>query len=272
MNIILTDNIMEKGESISLIKKYLLKNNNEEFLFFNIDTGYLDLKNKIIYNNKEIIKIKEIKSILPRVNKYSYKVNNFITFIELNSNAIIYNKGIEITNNKLLSSIYTTNHNIPTIPTEMISIDNMDKFKDFPYILKTTDGFSGIEVFKINNFIELTDKVSLLSDKELIIQPFRENGCKDYRIIVSKGKVIFSYMRESTNNDFRANGSQGGKRTPFIIDKAFAIHSIRIAKVLNMDFVGLDFIEHNGVYEFCEANNSFFLYDLNIVEQIISSI
>ena len=263
---------MEKGKSISLIKEYLLKNKNEEFIFFNIDKGYFNIKDKIIYEGLNSINLKDITSVLPRVDKYNSKFKNLISFIELNSNAKIFNKGIEITNNKLLSSIYVSNYNISTIPTEIISLSNIDKFTSFPCILKTTDGYSGDEVFKINNYDELFIKTTEFSSKELIVQPFRKTGFIDYRVIVCKGKVILSYKRTAKENDFRANSSKGGLMEEFIIDKAFESQSKRIAKILKMDFVGLDFIEHNGVYEFCEANNSFFLYDLNIVEKIISSI
>jgi RimK family alpha-L-glutamate ligase len=258
MNIILTDNINEDKESMQNIKKYILDSGKEDiFKIVNIDKSNIDLETNTIYFLDEEIDVCSIRTVWPRVNNYSEKMLTFSSFIKLNSSAKILNKGIYITNNKLLSSIYTKNAGINTIPTFSLNFININHFKKFPYIVKTTTGYSGREVAFIKNKNELIECVNQWSDKELLIQEYREYGNIDYRIIVANGNVIASFKRTAKEGEFRANTSRGGKIEPFQISKDFERMAIYTATVLGVDFVGLDFFNNGNNFEFCEANNSF---------------
>jgi len=258
MNVILIDNVMLYDYSLSIDNmRSFMESKEEEFMVINIDTANLDLENNLIYDSDYEINISEIRTVLPRVDTFSDKLLTFTRFIRLNTNAKILNKGIYICNNKLLSAIHTTNAGISTIPTYSINKENIDKFQDFPYVLKSVVGYSGREVFKVNNKEELEKKMNAFHFKDLIIQPFREEGNIDYRIIVGNGKVIAAFKRTAVEGEFRVNTSQGGSIEEIEIDEEFKKMAIFTSLVLKMDFVGLDFIIHNGQFEFCEANNSF---------------
>lgn len=261
MNIILTDSIMENHISLENMKSVL----NETFIV-NIDKASLDIQNKILSYKGISISSEVVKKVWPRVDKYTPKLKQFFIFFE---NAYILNKNIDIMNDKLASSILVRNHNIDIIPTYPLSILNFDMFNEFPYIVKTTDGYAGQEVEKINSREELDNFIVKFKDRDLLIQPFLPEGNIDYRVIIAGEKILRVLKRKSINGDFRANTSQGGKKELVKdYDYELAKAAINVSRAFKADIVGLDFIKHEGKYLFCEVNNSFRIGDRGIAFDI----
>ena len=71
----------------------------------------------------------------------------------------------------------------------------------------------------------------------IIVQEFiKESFGKDLRVLVINGKVVGCMMRQSTDDDFRANITRGGEGIPYQIDDTIdwlggdlldAIHKVR---------------------------------------------
>ena len=265
MHVILTDPIMEDLMSIKIIKK-TIKNNNLTNLFeiINIDRALIiNNENKIKYltitgEEKEIL-LSDIDSITPRVDRYTTLYQSFIQFCSQKKTLKIFNKNLQMINNKFLSFMKISEFNyIKAIPTKQLNKINVDSIDSFPVIIKTCEGYSGLEVFLVKTKKELVEIYFENKDKDLIIQPYRIHGNVDYRAIVSNGKVISAYKRTAPDNSFKANASSGGEIEYLKeIDKNLEKIALDSAKALKADFVGIDFLFDGENYEFCEANNSF---------------
>ena len=114
-----------------------------------------------------------------------------------------------------------------------------------PFVLKAVDGHGGSEVFLVNNEQEYKDLLSLLPNKRLISQRLSSEVGVDMRVYVLGGRVLGAAKRTS-KKDFRSNFSLGGNAeicTPSsdMLDVIEKVHS-----ALKCDFVGIDFIRHNG--------------------------
>ena len=130
----------------------------------------------------------------------------------------------------------------------------------YPLIVKESFGSmgNGIHVAKDQNeLLELMEKVKL---KPHLYQEYlgKKKGT-DVRLIVVGGKVIAS-MERKNENDFRSNLATGGKGTKIVPSLAFIETAEKCAKVLGLDYCGVDLLYGNDEEPIvCEVNsNAFF--------------
>jgi RimK family alpha-L-glutamate ligase len=126
--------------------------------------------------------------------------------------------------------------------------------------VKECFGSLGKGVYLAKTKTELLNICQQLKDKPHLFQQFISSSYgKDVRIIVIGGKVIGAIMRIS-DNDFRSNISSGGRGEIFTPTKEMTELAIKISKILNLDYCGMDFlIDENGNPTVCEVNsNAFF--------------
>ena len=91
----------------------------------------------------------------------------------------------------------------------------------------------------------------------IIVQEFiRESFGKDLRVLVINGKVVGCMMRQSTDDDFRANITRGGEAIPYQIDDDIEWLGGESARLLNLDIAGVDLLFDSGSYKICEVNSS----------------
>ena len=70
------------------------------------------------------------------------------------------------------------------------------------------------------------------------------------------GKVVGCMMRQSTDDDFRANITRGGEGIPYQIDEDIQWLGGESARLLNLDIAGVDLLFDDDGYRICEVNSS----------------
>jgi RimK family alpha-L-glutamate ligase len=152
----------------------------------------------------------------------------------------------KIANDKWQTYLFAKSLGIPVMHTVSLA-EGIDEDKEliYPRVIKTVDGHGGSEVFIANNIEECKEILSLHPKKHFISQELSTEPGIDMRVYVMGNDVIGAAKRTSIS-DFRSNFSLGGSAT---VDKPTDEMLVIIDKIkssLNFDFVGIDFIRHNG--------------------------
>ena len=162
-----------------------------------------------------------------------------------------------------------------------IDIDFVEKNIGYPSIIKTLSGSFGAGVFMAENKKQLKQLIKMAEitneGYDIIIQEFIEDSWgKDIRVLVLNGKVIGCMMRQSTDDDFRANITRGGEGIPYQITEDIEWLGGESARLLGLDIAGVDLLFDNGGYKICEVNSSPGFEGMdkycktNIAEQIVN--
>lgn len=126
-------------------------------------------------------------------------------------------------------------------------------------IIKEAMGSFGMQVYLINNREEFINKVKDLNKNKIdfIIQENTKSSFgKDIRVNIIGDKVIGAMLRTS-ERDFRANISQGGKGTLVELNKEQEEIALKAHKVLGLDFSGVDLLfGENNKPLLCEVNSN----------------
>ena len=178
---------------------------------------------------------------------------------------------VEVCDDKMLTHIALANCGVP-MPDSIyaslcyyadaeISHEYLNKVEKFgyPLVAKTCYGSLGGGVFLIRNRAELE---AFEAKNKLIAhfyQKFTGKGGEDIRAIVIGGKFVCA-MRRRNENDFRSNVELGGNGERYEADEKLISLCERVAKILELDYCGIDVLTHNeGNYCVCEVNsNAFF--------------
>ncbi len=147
-------------------------------------------------------------------------------------------------NNKWLTYLLAKRNGIPTMKTDMPTNGVESISINYPFVLKTLNGHGGTEVFKVSTqdeYINLATKYK----NNCLIQEICSDVGKDVRVYCLGEEIVVAMLRSSTE-DFRSNFSLGGvakifQPTAFMRKIVGALY-----KELKFDFVGVDFIYHNG--------------------------
>jgi len=142
-----------------------------------------------------------------------------------------------------------------------IDIDFVEKNIGYPSIIKTLSGSFGAGVFLCENRNQLQQLLKMAEitkpSYNIIIQEFiKESHGKDLRVLVVNGKVVGCMMRQSTDDDFRANITRGGEGIPYQIDEDIQWLGGESARLLNLDIAGVDLLFDDDGYRICEVNSS----------------
>ena len=91
----------------------------------------------------------------------------------------------------------------------------------------------------------------------ILIQEFiKEASGSDIRCLVVGNKVVASYMRQSTDGDFRANLHRGGKAIKVKLTKEERQMAIRAAKIMGLSLAGIDLLRSDTGPKLLEVNPS----------------
>ena len=142
-----------------------------------------------------------------------------------------------------------------------IDIDFVESNIGYPAIIKTLSGSFGAGVFLVETKKQLTQLLKMAEitkpSYNIIVQEFiKESFGKDLRVLVINGKVVGCMMRQSTDDDFRANITRGGEAIPYQIDDDIEWLGGESARLLNLDIAGVDLLFDEGNYKICEVNSS----------------
>lgn len=139
------------------------------------------------------------------------------------------------------------------------SVDFIIEELGLPVIVKESYGSLGKGVYKADNKKELLSLCEKLKLTPHIFQQFvKESAGRDVRVIVIGGKAVCAMMRKS-DGDFRSNLELGATATPYEIDDKLRDICELTAKLLNLDYCGIDVLLSKSGYMVCEVNsNAFF--------------
>lgn len=140
----------------------------------------------------------------------------------------------------------------------------------YPFVVKSRTGHGGSEVFLAEDGEKYAAIRKKLEDRPYILQPLCDEPGVDVRAYVM-GSEVFAAVRRSCTTDFRSNYSLGGQVELFTLDKE-QLQVIRLVqKVLNSDYIGVDFIRHQGrwvINEVEDAAGARMLYQLTDIDFI----
>lgn len=159
-------------------------------------------------------------------------------------------------------------------------LDQVEKELDYPIIVKECFGSFGMQVYKANTKEELKEVVIKIGAKPMLFQEFISTSAgKDLRLHVIGNQVVTAMYRYSENGDFRANITIGGKMKPYEPTEEEKNLAIECAKILGLDFAGVDLLlGPDGRPLVCEVNsNAHFknIYDctgVNVADAIMEEI
>lgn len=182
---------------------------------------------------------KEEKETIDYINKHQV---DFVIYRARNSELLkeIEAKGIRCFNNyhtnktandKFLTYQFLKENNFPCLDTFL----NIDDVGNYPLVMKSRSGHGGTEVFLINN----KEDANNTSDGYIYQRYIPNNG--DVRIYVLNQQVIAAIKRKS-EQDFRNNYSLGGKVELFDAPEEMKAIALKISKLLNADYIGVDFL------------------------------
>lgn len=176
-----------------------------------------------------------VRTINPQINLFfeSHKIPSFNNY-----------KTSYIANNKWNSHKMCQVLSIPTMQTQLLSLFSPGLFT-YPFVIKSLDGHGGSEVFLIKTHEEFLRFEKIKDD--YIVQEFSSTAGIDMRVYCMGEKIIAGIIRKS-KNDFRSNYSLGGSVSIGEITGEQEGQIRRIYDFLEYDFVGIDFICHNGIW------------------------
>lgn len=127
----------------------------------------------------------------------------------------------------------------------------------FPMVVKECFGSFGAQVYLAKNAAELRVLHEKLLYKPHLYQEFISSSYgRDVRIQVVGGEAAASVMRTS-ENDFRANVTNGGKMTRYDAPAEYMDMALRCARIIGADFCGVDMLfGFDGGPVLCEVNSN----------------
>lgn len=179
---------------------------------------------------------------------------------------------IEVCDDKMLTSIALANNKIPMPKTlaGLLCYDegaeiaestfkSIEKELGYPVVIKTSFGSLGKGVFKADSREELIKIANNLKCTPHLYQQFvKSSAGRDIRVIVIGGKLVASMLR-SSDTDFRSNLELGGRAEAFTPPQELISLCERTAKLLKLDYCGIDVLFGEEGYSICEVNsNAFF--------------
>ena len=205
--------------------------------------------------------------VLPRTGSgTTYFIKAIIRHLErLGVILINGSNSIDAVKDKLYTQQVLGESNLPVPKTLLvkhpINVDLVETNIQYPMIIKTLSGSYGAGVFLVENRKQLKQLLKMAEitkpSYNIIIQEFIEDSFgKDLRVLVVNGKVVGCMMRQSTDDDFRANITRGGEGIPYQIDEQIEWLGGECSRLLNLDIAGVDLLFNKDGYSICEVNSS----------------
>ncbi len=139
-------------------------------------------------------------------------------------------------------------------------LNSVEETLGFPVVVKECYGSMGKGVYIAYNRLELEKIIEKVKQKPFICQKYVDfKKGVDVRVIVIGKKAVSSILR-TNEKDFRSNVGTGGVGQNFQPPKSFLQLAEKVAKVLNLDYCGVDLLfENDNSALVCEVNsNAFF--------------
>lgn len=137
-------------------------------------------------------------------------------------------------------------------------LDLVEQELSYPFVLKEAFGSFGMQVYLVHNRDELLQKVAKISPRPMLFQEFlSEYAGTDVRLQVVGDEVVASMFRYSTDGDFRANITLGGKMQNYVPTERQKEIALEAVKTLGLSFAGVDLLfGHDEEPVLCEVNSN----------------
>ncbi len=186
----------------------------------------------------------------------------------------------EIANDKWKTYEFVKRSDVRTANTWLIKRENIShsiEKVDFPIVVKSLDGHGGHDVYLANSEKDLVIACEKIAGREILVQQFIADALGDVRVYVMGGRVLAAVKRVN-DDDFRANISLGGKATAYELSDGEQLEVAKVIKLLDADFVGIDFIIDDEGFVFNEIEDAvgtrslYSVYDYDVVSMYLEYI
>lgn len=184
---------------------------------------------------------------------------------------------IELCDDKMKTYIALSSHGIlmpDTIASPLNYTDTEDEFYveverlfGYPVVVKEVYGSMGKGVHLANDREELKSLRSNLKHVPHLYQKFVGSGGRDVRVIVISGKAVGA-MERINNTDFRSNVYLGGEGRAIPLTEDLRAISENCAKILGLDYCGVDILRDGTNNYVCEVNSNAFFKEFQAVTKI----
>ena len=174
---------------------------------------------------------------------------------------------VRLGNNKWENYLFCVENDIPVIDT--MPVKEGGPLPEFPFVMKEISGHGGHEVYWIDT-IEKYERLLSRPGKSYIAQRAVSDHTSDLRLYMMGDRIIAGIMRESTI-DFRSNYSNGGSIRLFEPDSGVTEIARKVQRLLDCDFIGIDFIPDKGKWylnEIEDAVGSRMVYQLTDIDVV----
>lgn len=171
----------------------------------------------------------------------------------------VFNPAIvsHICNHKGRTYDFIKDAGIPILPTWNSLKEWMDGPGTFPVVVKPAMGHGGLGVTKAENEKELRMAVLDMEHYpggDYVIQEMASEPGKDLRVYVMGGQVMAAMLR-SSEADFRSNFCLGGTACRYEMNSEQVGLLKQVMELLPFDYVGIDFLFHEGHLIFNEIED-----------------
>lgn len=141
--------------------------------------------------------------------------------------------------------------------TNFVFLNDILKVISFPFIIKEAYGSFGQQVYLVNSMDEAINTLKSIGSKQSLIQEFISSSKgRDFRVNVVDNRVVSSIYREN-KSDFRSNITNGGVGRNEYLPLDFSNLAIKVCRLLNLDFAGVDILfGKDGEPILCEVNSN----------------
>lgn len=150
-----------------------------------------------------------------------------------------------LANDKWETYRFASSLGLPVMET-LLSAEGTDgSLLGYPVVVKSRNGHGGKEVFRLENEADYRAFWQSHDPKRFITQALCSETGRDMRVYVLGGEIFAAVLRWS-ENDFRSNFSLGGKVVSVAVPRAVRRVVKKLCKRVRLEFVGVDFIRHEG--------------------------
>ena len=158
---------------------------------------------------------------------------------------------------KLFQHYFLSKRNIPIVDSFLYTghqfPESLFRSLKKPFIAKKIEGSRGLQIHKVRYKKDIKELIDKYGQGNILIQKYLQD-IKDYRVIVINDKVVGGIERIAKKDEFRANVALGATTRAIDVPESMKQLAVRVAKVFNAEFTGVDIVEHKGKYYVLEVN------------------
>ncbi|MFC7371258.1 RimK family alpha-L-glutamate ligase [Fictibacillus iocasae] len=187
-------------------------------------------------------------------------IDSLFTLQLENMNIKVFNPSSlsHMANDKARTHQFLASQGIPMVDTLFIDLKHWNQDTHsflFPVVVKENGGRGGNEVHLVSNAEELTSCMNESGARNWIVQQLAGTPGKDVRVFVVGNKIAGAVLR-SSDSDFRANFSLGGRAEYYHLNHKETALVEKIISLLPIGMAGIDFLfDESGNFLFNEIED-----------------